>query len=268
MTSPADSIPQSEPTDTNAEDLRHLDAFAQRLRRETIPQSAPIDIIVCQTSETIADLNAISCVETVRKRGRLGAVICVNPNQDGRQDFGLAFRSAFEQIHAPLVILTSQHVQWNRDILDRLLKAIQETDIAIGARPCTQKQARWSRWMASVLRGWFWGAGVLDPHSPYRIFRSDSLKNIPVQSQSPFADIEILAKCNFLNGLIHEELLPLADAWQPERKSSACRQDKRRLFKHPQFRLFNSRQAVHDESAGRVPGVDAQKHGIDGSTGF
>lgn len=213
------------------------DAFSARLKREPIASSAPIDIILLTQSDDQSDPGQVSAAETIRKKGRLGAIIQISTPQMNAIGVGPSLVASIREVRSPLVVLTRAETPWNRDIIDRLLKAIQQSDITLGVRPCNDLTDRWKRTVAAEARGWFWGAGVLDPHSPYRMFRTEPLKSIPIESLSSFADIEIIAKCNFLDGLIHQEIMPASESWRAEASSALTRQDKRRLFKNPQFRF-------------------------------
>lgn len=84
-------------------------------------------------------------------------------------------------------------------------------------------------------RGLFWGAGVYDPLTPYKLARTDILRKFPIRSTSRFAEVELIAKANFLDALIHEEMLPVAEPWAKPRFGSGARGDRRNLFENPVF---------------------------------
>lgn len=221
-----------------------LDAWSAKLVREPL-SNANVDVI-CISIGSESDLDEKSSgAETIRRKGRLGRIIdiCV----DDTTEIGPAIQSAIEQVQSPLVVFTDSRSEWNRDIIDRLLKAIDGCDLAIGARPASKFATKCYRTIAATIRGWIWGAGVLDPLSPYKIARSEFLKKFPLQSKSQFAHVEIIAKCNFLDALIHEELLPAASVWtrpQYGRKASA---DKRALFQNPLFKIESAIETTEEE---------------------
>ena len=166
---------------------------------------------------------------------------------DDSIEIGPAIQSAIAQVQSPLVVLTETSSEWNRDIIDRLLRAIDGCDLAIGARPTSKILAKCNRTISAKIRGWIWGAGVLDPLSPYKMARSEFLKKFPIQSKSYFAHVETIAKCNFLDALIHEELLPAAASWTSPQFGRRVSGDKRALFRNPHFKMQLASEIVEDE---------------------
>ncbi|RLT09546.1 MAG: glycosyltransferase [Planctomycetota bacterium] len=211
-----------------------LDAWSAKLVRKPLA-NAQVDVICISTVTESSTAENSSGVETIRRKGRLGSVIGLH--LDETTEIGPAIQSAISRLSSPLVVFTDSHSEWNRDIIDRLLKAINSSDLAIGARPAQSLASKYNRTIAATLRGWFWGAGVLDPLSPYKIARSEFLKKFPLQSKSHFAEVEIIAKCNFLDALIHEEILPAAPAWIAPNYSRRAGSDKRTLFQNPHFKI-------------------------------
>jgi hypothetical protein len=83
--------------------------------------------------------------------------------------------------------------------------------------------------------------------SPYKIARSEFLKKFPIQSKSYFAHVETIAKCNFLDALIHEELLPAAPLWTSPQFGRRVSADKRALFQNPLFKMQSASESVEEE---------------------
>ena len=221
-----------------------LDAWSAKLVRESL-SNAPVDVICISSDSESTSAEKSSGVETVRRKGRLGNVIHVYVDES--IEIGPAIQSAIAQVQSPLVVLTDTSSEWNRDIIDRLLRAIDGCDLAIGARPTSKTLAKCNRIISAKIRGWIWGAGVLDPLSPYKMARSEFLKKFPLQSKSYFAHVETIAKCNFLDALIHEELLPAASAWTFPNYGRKVSADKRALFQNPHFKMQLASEIVEDE---------------------
>ena len=221
-----------------------LDAWSAKLVRESL-SNAPVDVICISSDSESTSAEKSSGVETVRRKGRLGNIIHVYV--DDSIEIGPAIQSAIAQVQSPLVVLTETSSEWNRDIIDRLLRAIDGCDLAIGARPTSKTLAKCNRIISAKIRGWIWGAGVLDPLSPYKMARSEFLKKFPLQSKSYFAHVETIAKCNFLDALIHEELLPAAPAWTFPSYGRKVSADKRALFRNPHFKMQLASEIVEEE---------------------
>ena len=225
-------------------EIEVLDAWSAKLVREPL-QNAPVDVICISSDSESTSAEKSSGVETVRRKGRLGNVIHVYV--DDSIEIGPAIQSAIAQVQSPLVVLTETSSEWNRDIIDRLLRAIDGCDLTIGARPTSKTLAKCNRTISAKIRGWIWGAGVLDPLSPYKMARSEFLKKFPIQSKSYFAHVETIAKCNFLDALIHEELLPAAASWTSPQFGRRVSGDKRALFRNPHFKMQLASEIVEDE---------------------
>jgi hypothetical protein len=212
-----------------------IDAWTARFSREPVGQ-VPVDLVCLIDQGEAGAIDKSSGVETIRRKGRLGQTIVVDPaNCEG--SWGAALTGAFSQVTAPLFVLTSVSAEWNRDILERLLKSIDFCDLAIGARPCESSLGRFMRTASSFGRATFWGAGVIDPLTPYKLGRSEILNKFPLQSASRFSEVEFIAKANFLDTLIHEEVMPVASPFATPRFGAGARADRRALFHHPKFRF-------------------------------
>lgn len=212
-----------------------LDAYTARLYRKPMPAGAMVDLVLMQETEPADAFAACPAAEALRKKGRLGRVfqVCSGPEWN----IGEAMTNAIGEMQSPLFIISDANAKWNKDILERLLKAIDSADMAIGSRLPAGRVQKWRQWLTATRRGWFWGAGVKDVHSPYRMFRTEVFKKFPLQSSGRFINVELVAKANFLDAMIFEENLPSADAWPGEMKCSHLRKDRNRLFKKPEFQF-------------------------------
>jgi hypothetical protein len=231
-------------TEPESAQMEALDAWSAKLVREPM-SNAPVDVICISSDSESTSAEKSSGVETIRRKGRLGNVIHIYV--DDSSEIGPAIQSAIAQVQSPLVVLTDTSSEWNRDIIDRLLRAVDGCDLAIGARPTSKKLTKCNRTISAKIRGWIWGAGVLDPLSPYKIARSKFLKKFPIQSKSYFAHVETIAKCNFLDALIHEELLPAAPLWTSPQFGRRVSADKRALFQNPLFKMQSASESVEEE---------------------
>lgn len=232
----------SQPDHHPANDPEPLDAWSARLVRQPMGQ-APADLICLRENETNIEAEKSSAAETLRRKGRLGQIIELDVT--GPTEFGPALTEAIARVQSPLVVLSTARAEWNKDTADRLFKAIDSADLAVGVRPAATFQMKFQRTVGALLRGWFWGAGVSDPLSPYLIARAEGLKKFPLQSKTRFAWVEMVAKWNFLDALIHEEPLPVAPPWSAPIYGRGLNFDKRSLFQKPRFHLDHPENAMN-----------------------
>jgi len=62
----------------------------------------------------------------------------------------------------------------------------------------------WQAWRRGRLARWAFGVRVQDAESPYRLYRREIFRRIPIQSHSSAALVEILAKANHLECVMAE----------------------------------------------------------------
>jgi hypothetical protein len=168
----------------------------------------------------------------------------------------------------PLLFYTTCDRQYQPADLHRLLPLIDHAHLVSGFRLCAPVPLG-LRWLGAVYRGvvrvligqaleplpgwlgWreqarrllarlFFGVRLHDVDCAYRIFRRSIFDRIPIQSDGSFAQVELLAKANFLGCLMSEEPVThhplLATGAEPTR--SPLRQTVReayRLLTHPDF---------------------------------
>jgi hypothetical protein len=89
----------------------------------------------------------------------------------------------------------------------------------------------WRRHLGWLLVRIFFGLRYRDVACPFRLFRRDILPRMPIQSDGPFAHVEMLAKANFLGCLMGEEM-PL------DVKPGPYRGDFRQMWREAK-RVFN-----------------------------
>jgi hypothetical protein len=99
----------------------------------------------------------------------------------------------------------------------------------------------WRGHAGQLLCRALFGLRTRDVVCPYRLLRRDIVARLPIQSDGPFAHIELLAKANFLGCILGEEV-PLGDKGRPvppaPRDGDPHRgffADGRRVFNHPDF---------------------------------
>jgi glycosyltransferase involved in cell wall biosynthesis len=176
--------------------------------------------------------------------GRLPALRVVHhPEPRGP---GAALRTGVEAARHPLLFYTTCDRQYRPEDLARLLDAIDRVDLVTGCRS-SRPTPLWARltgaayrafvrvlfglslpppvcwlgragWGRRRLARWLFGVHAHDPECAFRLFRRSVFRRIPIQSDGDFAQIEILAKANFLGHLMDEvavEHRPLAPGARP-----------------------------------------------------
>jgi len=89
-----------------------------------------------------------------------------------------------------------------------------------------------------VLVRVFFGVRQRDVACPFRLLRREILARAPIQSDGDFAHVELLAKVNFANCLLGEEVPLPVQATADRSPRGWLRQvlrDARRLFTRPDF---------------------------------
>jgi glycosyltransferase involved in cell wall biosynthesis len=176
--------------------------------------------------------------------GRLPALRAVH--HDGPRGLGAALRTGVAAARHPLLFYTTCDRQYRPEDLTRLLDAIDRVDLVTGCRS-SRPAPLWARWLGAAYRGcvrvlfglslpppvcwlgragwgrrrlarWLFGVHVHDPECAFRLFRRSVFRRIPIQTDGDFAQIEILAKANFLGHLLDEVAVthrPLAPGAPP-----------------------------------------------------
>jgi glycosyltransferase involved in cell wall biosynthesis len=181
---------------------------------------------------------------------------------------GAAFRTGLAAARFPLLFQTTCDHQYQPQDLKLLLDKIDQAHLVTGFRKSVPVPGvlRWlglafrglarvvcgvhleplpgwlgwashrRRWLARIL----FGVRNLDVDCEFRLFRRSIFERILIQSNGPFAQVEVVAKANFLGCLIAEEPVPhrpvLGRPFFPDR--DARRQYRRevlRLLRHPDF---------------------------------
>jgi hypothetical protein len=153
--------------------------------------------------------------------------------------FGAALRTGIPAARYPLLAYASAGEYLPSD-LTQFLERIDRVDLVAGYRmvgsgavaaPPSERRARW------LIRLVF-GLRMRDPSCRFLLARRSIFARIPIQSDGPFAHVEVLAKANFIGCWMAEAPV----AWQapsgptvPPVDARQARAEFWRLFKHPDF---------------------------------
>jgi hypothetical protein len=184
------------------------DPFEVQFRRDPLPDAA-VRVIVLVRDEPEGAVEVTRTLERlIAERGRAAESVVVAVGSRGA---GTALREGLEGATVPLVLVTKAGQPWTAEHLDPLLKAIDKCDHAVGRRPLGDLAAlgRWLGWLPWKL---IFAVPIRDVHSPYQLHRREKLAAFPLQSESAFLDVEILAKATFLGQLLDEVDVPAAES--------------------------------------------------------
>jgi glycosyltransferase involved in cell wall biosynthesis len=217
----------------------------------------PYEILVIDDGST--DDTAMLADMLASRHARLRVV-----HHASRQGFGAALRSGLPGAQYPLLAYTTCDRQYDPADLQRLLDQIDKVDLVTGYRlwlpvplplrwlgrayrlfvrvvfgialdplPCwLGDHGQSKRWLAR----WVFGVRVHDVECAFRLFRRTIFARIPVQSHGPFAQVEILAKANFLGCWMAEAPVTYRPPAGPAVHGSLTRRD---TFLSEAYRLFS-----------------------------
>jgi len=208
------------------------DPFELHLRRDT-RAGAAVDVLVFDAGrpERAAAIGE-RLAGLVRSKGReAGFAVIPSRAELGR---GRAMAEVLSRTGRPLVLVTDAVEDWTDAHLAPLLEAIDRADHVVGRREVGPMTAAW-RWLRKWPRIWLYAVPVHDPNSPVRLHRREALAAIPLQAESDFLDLEILAKATFLGQLIDEVPVPPLAGDDEGRNGALRRHDAAELFRHPVF---------------------------------
>jgi glycosyltransferase involved in cell wall biosynthesis len=182
-----------------------------------------------------------------------------------QRGFGTSLRAGVESARQPLLFYTTADGQYHPDDLKKLFEQIDQVDRVSGFR-CWQSVPAWLRGVGAAWRafvrvvmgvkeerkscwlGWpeerqrllarlLFGLRVQDVNCAFRLFRREVFDRFPIQSDGAFAQVEVLAKANFLAWMGE-----VAVRYTPPRPAAAMywltwdRAEIARVFSHPEFR--------------------------------
>jgi glycosyltransferase involved in cell wall biosynthesis len=117
------------------------------------------------------------------------------------EGYGAALRTGLQAAQHPLVFTMPADGSYDPTDLPKLLAVIDQADVVSG---CRRAKPWLKRWLQRLPAGKLFGVRLNDVSSHFRLYRRDILKRIPIQSKGCFADVEILAKANFLDCILAE----------------------------------------------------------------
>lgn len=185
-----------------------------------------------------------------------------------RRGIGAALRAGVAAARYPLLFYTECDRQYQTGELRRLLDEIDKVHLVSGYRRW-QPVPGWLRVVGRIYRGvvrvlfnyplqplpgWLgwkenlgrllvrfvFGIRLSDVNCAYRLIRRHTFARIPIQSDGPFAHVEILAKANFLGYYLNDEVPieyrpPPTDAAQRPGSSRGVLAEACRVFLKPDF---------------------------------
>lgn len=95
----------------------------------------------------------------------------------------------------------------------------------------------WQHWRRRFAARWIFGVRVQDPECPFRLYRREVFRRIPIQCQTSAAHVEILAKANHLECIMAE--VPVS--WESSQRrvhdplEQRFTKELRQLFRRPEF---------------------------------
>jgi len=193
-----------------------------------------------------------------------------------RRGLGAALRTGLAAARHPLVCTATCDRQYDQADLQPLLGIIDQVDLVTGIR-VWQPVPRWLRFLGAVyfliarivfgvpreprsvwlgwpgsprrwLARWVFGLRLQDVECVLRLYRRSILPRIVVQSDGPFAQVEILAKANFLGCWLAE--VPVTH--RPRTQGGITGQDLRANLSAEAWRVFK----VPDFGPAKLPGED------------
>jgi hypothetical protein len=209
-----------------------VDAFDAATRRDS-RAGAGVDVIVLdeghpQRAESIGE----QLVALVRSLNRPATLQTLRTRDD--RGLGRALESALAASSLPLVLITSAVEPWTAAHLAPLHDAIERADHVIGRRPASGWQAARLR-LDTFIRTLVFAVPIRDIHSPCRLHRREAIAAIPLQSESRFVEVEILAKANFLTQLLSEVDVPALAFGEDPRRHGLYRIDRRDILWKPRL---------------------------------
>src|SRR6185369_2072102 len=117
----------------------------------------------------------------------------------------------------------------------------------------------WSGWGRRWLGRWIFGMRVNDAECVFRLARREIFRRIPIQSRTPLAHFEVLAKANHLGAWMAQ--VPVS--WIPPKAAPPDRALRRqmhaellRLFKRPDFSAVKLIEPIGLEGSAAFRGAD------------
>ena len=161
---------------------------------------------------------------------------------ESRRGFGACLRTGLDAAQHPLLCYTVCDRQYQPADLKRLLAWIDKVDMVVGCRMVRSRPMpfRWQDWWKRFLIRRLMGVHMRDLDCLFLLARRHIFAQIPIQSNSQFAHVEILAKANFLGCFMTEapvSFQPLSritpNPWATDKRQNW--REVRHFFFHPDF---------------------------------
>lgn len=192
--------------------------------RPAIAASAISAVMPCRQAEgrLVEEVNSLACWLQAQKREYEIIVVDDGSTDGGRAvgedlaksnsrvrclghekpaGYGAALRTGLAAARHPLVLTMPAGAGYRAEDVGPLLDLIDKVDLVCCRRPSRP-------WLKSRLVSWLislaFGPRLKDPACPFRLYRRSIFARIPIQSNSSFANVEILAKANFLGCLMND----------------------------------------------------------------
>jgi len=129
------------------------------------------------------------------------------------EGYGAVLRTGLAAAQHPLVFTMPADGSYSAGDLPLLLGLIDKADVVSG---CRRAKSWIKRFLQRLPASKLFGVRLNDVSSHFRLYRREIFKRIPIQSKGCFADVEILAKANFLDCILSE----VDVNWQPPSTSA------------------------------------------------
>ena len=235
-----------------------IDPFDAHFKRDAMTGAGVAAIVLTRGDVARGEEFAESIKDAITQLKRTSEVVSESVDVDG---WARAIERGLARTSLPLVLVATTLEPPAVEQVRPLFEAINRCDHVYSKRP-----AGVCGIVARRLGGLVWkvifGSPASDPHAPLRLHRRLKLAAIPLQSPSPFVNVEIAAKATYFGHLIDEVATPKIDA---PRVRSKWR-DAIALFRDPVF-VFESRpleDAESDAEGDDRPGGEDTERGQDG----
>jgi glycosyltransferase involved in cell wall biosynthesis len=200
-----------------------------------------------------------------------------------RQGIGAVVRTGLAAATHPLFFCTDFADPYPAAGLDKLLEVIDQVDLVSGYR-CWEPgvPGRPFRWCTRTMFGVeaaprdfprrlarrlpvriLFALRLTDVTCGFRLYRRSVLERIPIQSNGPFAQVEILAKANFLGCMMTEVPVlfrPRGPVETPESDLRQSYREARQVFFHPEFGRTSGISIAEEAVAPRAEEPQPEDH--------